>query len=155
MVYGICLHYLPTEMDAEDAVMNIYIELQQKLPQHEVQNFKSWLHTFSRNHCLMFLRKHNKTKVSALESDFMQSEVFAHLEEESEFSERVSHLEKCLATLQAMQQKCIRLFYLDGQSYKEIAAREQEDIGRVRSWIQNGRRNLKICIEQQQEKEFE
>ena len=41
----------------------------------------------------------------------------------------------------------IELFYLQGKTYKDIASQHNMQIGKVRSFIQNGRRNLKICME--------
>jgi RNA polymerase sigma-70 factor (ECF subfamily) len=146
--YGLCLQYLKTESRAEDAVMGIYIELERKLPVHEVQNFKSWLFTVVRNFCLMQLRKEKKDTTLSFDPAFMQSTENWHpLEEQTEVSEREDALNYCLEQLTEQQKTCVNLFYYEGYSYKAIAEMRQEEVGQIRSNIQNGRRNLRNCIE--------
>ena len=151
LIYGLCLQYLKTGSRAEDASMAIYAELQEKLGQHEVRNFKNWLYTFVRNHCLMQLRKEKKDLSVNIDPAFMHSAEDWHpIEEEQEEDSRQPALEYCLGQLNEQQKTCVHLFYYEGHSYKEIAEMRQEEVGRVRSNIQNGRRNLKNCIEEQQ-----
>lgn len=151
LIYGLCIQYLGTATLAEDAVMSIYAELQEKVPQHDIRNFKNWLFTFVRNHCLMHLRKHKKQQIQSFDPAFMQSDENWHLiDEPREENERQSALNFCLEQLSTQQKECVNLFYYEGHSYKEIAALKQEKVGTIRSFIQNGRRNLKNCIEQQE-----
>jgi RNA polymerase sigma-70 factor, ECF subfamily len=150
--YGLCLRYLRSPAAAEDATMEVFEVLLRKVPRHEIHNFRSWLHTFVRNHCLMELRANGKSPLRNATDDFMQSEPFVHPEEEQPWERRTetqAALSACIAALNEEQQRCIRLFYLDGYTYKEVAAAVQLELGRVRSHIQNGRRNLKICMEKQ------
>jgi RNA polymerase sigma-70 factor (ECF subfamily) len=147
LVYGTALKYLKDHELAKDAVMNIYQELVVKLKEHQVDNFKGWLYVLTRNHCLMWLRKHKKQITVEFQPEIMQSGEEDHLETLLEKEKQLKQLEHCVETLQTEQQKAIRLFYLEGKCYHEIA--EQTDLGwdKVRSLIQNGRRNLKICME--------
>jgi RNA polymerase sigma-70 factor (ECF subfamily) len=59
-------------------------------------------------------------------------------------------MEDCMETLPGEQKKSVALFYLDGKCYQEIAELTGQEWNRVRSQIQNGKRNLKICIEKKQ-----
>lgn len=153
LIYGLCLQYLKTPSRAEDATLAIYAELQQKLPKHEVKNFKNWLYTFIRNHCLMQLRKEKKAITVNYDPAFMQSAEEWHLvDEQTEEEERETALTYCLEQLNEQQKTCVQLFYYEGHSYKEIATMRQEEVGRIRSNIQNGRRNLKNCIEEQEKR---
>ncbi|MGH1437820.1 MAG: RNA polymerase sigma factor [Lewinella sp.] len=153
LIYGLSLQYLKTPSRAEDATLAIYAELQQKLPHHEVKNFKNWLYTFIRNHCLMQLRKEKKMITVNYDPAFMQSDANWHLSDgPSEEEERESALDFCLEQLNDQQKACVQLFYYKGHSYKEIATMRNEDVGRIRSNIQNGRRNLKNCIEGQEQR---
>lgn len=148
--YGLCLRYLRSTTAAEDAVMEVFEALLEKVPQHDIHNFRSWLHTFVRNHCLMQLRAAGRSPLRNATDDFMQSEPFEHPEQERPWEQRAetqAALTDCIDALKDEQQQCIRLFYLEERSYKDIAAALQLDLGRVRSHIQNGRRNLKICME--------
>lgn len=151
LVFGLCLQYLKSSDRAEDASMAIYVELQEKLPKHEVRNFRSWLHTFVRNHCLMQLRREKKDVTVNLDPAIMHSAEDWHpIEEEPVTDSRQPALDHCLEQLNEQQKACVQLFYYEGHSYKQIAELRQEAVGKVRSNIQNGRRNLKLCIEEQQ-----
>jgi len=151
LIFGLCLQYLKSESRAEDATMAIYAELQEKLGRHEVRNFKNWLYTFVRNHCLMQLRREKKDTTTNFDPAFMQSAENWHpIEEETVEDSREPALAYCLGQLNEQQKACVDLFYYQGHSYKEIADMRNEAVGKVRSNIQNGRRNLKNCIEEQQ-----
>jgi RNA polymerase sigma factor (sigma-70 family) len=147
LVFGVCLKYLKEKEDAKDAVMTIYQELIQKLKTHSVDNFKSWLYVVAKNHCLMQLRKAHKTVVVEFQPEFMQSEDFSHLDDILEKEKEFQKLHKCIGTLNEEQKSIINLFYLDGKCYNEIVSQTGMDWNRVRSLVQNGRRNLKICMD--------
>lgn len=147
LVYGTCVKYLKDQEAAKDAVMDIYQELLQKLKTHNVDNFKSWLYVVCKNHCLMQLRRDKKMPVTTLEADFMQSEDFRHLDIIKEKEQNLNRLGNCMKTLQKEQQESVRLFYLENKCYDEISEITGFDWNKVRSLIQNGKRNLKICME--------
>ncbi len=150
LVYGVCLKYFKDAERSKDAVMDIYIELTAKLKQHEVDNFKGWLHVLARNYCLMQLRSPRNMKTTEFNADFMQSAENTHLVGEAvEKEANFVKMEQCLKTLPQEQQETVRLFYLENKCYNEIAAATGHDWNKVRSFIQNGRRNLKICMEQE------
>ncbi|HZE82992.1 MAG TPA: sigma-70 family RNA polymerase sigma factor [Puia sp.] len=147
LVYGVCLKYLPDPETAKDAVMIIFEELAQKLHKHEVENFRGWLYTLAKNHCLMQLRSSRRIKTGELDPDRMQMEQDVHLNGMLEKEEHLDKLSKCLETLSPEQRSTVELFYLQNRSYKEIEKLTGLEWNKVRSLIQNGRRNLKICME--------
>ena len=147
LVYGVCLKYLKNTEAAKDAVMNIYQELLVKLQTNEVENFKSWLYVVAKNHCLMQLRKEKKMITVEFTPTVMQSEDFTHLDNVLEKENELKKLEFCIDNLPAEQKEGIRLFYLENKCYNEIAEQTGNEWNKVRSLIQNGRRNLKICME--------
>lgn len=157
LVYGVCLKYFKEAETAKDAVMQVFEELVSKLKKHEVENFRGWLYQVARNHCLMQLRTPKNRKMVELKPEIVQSEENMHLEEGTggkapweEKEENLRAMEKCIGTLSAEQQEAIRLFYLDGKCYNEIVELTGQDWNQVRSLIQNGRRNLKICMEKRE-----
>lgn len=147
LLYGVCVKYLGEPEDAKDAVMNIYHELREKLPRHEVQNFKSWVYVLAKNHCLMLLRATKKNITVNLDTQVVQSDSFSHLDSVIEKEETFRKLEKCMEALPDEQKKTIRLFYYDSKCYNEIAESTGLEWNKVRSLIQNGRRNLKNCMD--------
>ena len=152
LVYGTCLKYLKDREAAKDAVMNIFEELMTKLRSHEVDNFKSWLFVVSKNHCLMLLRKESRSRTVEIPISLMQSEEEIHLNGVLEKEKHLTDLEDCLQSLADEQQQTVRMFYLDNKCYNEIAEMTGMEWNRIRSHIQNGRRNLKICMDKKSEK---
>jgi RNA polymerase sigma factor (sigma-70 family) len=147
LLFGVCLKYLKDSEAARDAVMQIFEELIQKLNKHEVDNFKSWLYTLAKNHCLMQLRTPKNLKTMEFKGDLMQSEEEVHLNGIMQKEENFRQLEKCMQTLSPEQKTTVELFYLQNKCYKEISDQTGIEWNKVRSYIQNGRRNLKICME--------
>lgn len=147
LVYGVCLKYFRDQETSRDAVMQIFEVLVVKLRQHEVEKFRPWLHTLARNHCLMQLRAGQKMKTTDIDPALMQSGENEHLNGVEAREEKLEHLEACVETLPPGQQEAIRLFYLEQRCYQDIADQTGQTWNTVRSLIQNGRRNLKICME--------
>ena len=147
LVYGVCLKYLKEPEDAKDCVINIFEELVTKLQKHEVENFKSWLYQLAKNHCLMRLRSEKRMPNVKIDPALMQSEENVHLNGELDKEENFKQLEFCLSQLTGDQRKVIELFYLQGKCYNQIVEETGIEWSRIRSYIQNGRRNLKICME--------
>lgn len=153
LVLGLCFKYLKDEDDAKDAVMQIFEKLMADLLKHDVEYFKSWLYTFSKNHCLMVirswqqkLRKEGDLKNHA--DSFMETEQLSHLNIESNEKEKqYINLEQAIETLKPDQRKCIELFYLQEKSYAEVADLTGFTMNEVKSFIQNGKRNLKLKLE--------
>jgi len=147
LVYGVCVKYLKDRDDSKDAVMQIFEKLVTSLRDHEVLNFKSWLYTTARNHCLMQLRSKKGKNFQELSPVLMESGSTAHLEDEPETEINIVRLEKCIELLGEEQKQCVKLFYIQQKSYKDIILITGFEDSKVKSYIQNGKRNLKICME--------
>ena len=154
MCYAVCMKYLKNEDAAHDASMNIFEKLFTDLQKHQINHFKSWLHTVCKNHCLILLRKPN-VLVSIDESEeenshlFMQlANVLNHDDNKHEKEEKLQVLEQSIIELKDKQRECIELFFLKQKSYQEISIQTGYTENEVKSYIQNGKRNLKILLEQ-------
>ncbi len=148
LVYGVCLKYFKEPEEAKDAVINIFEELVTKLKKYDLINFKSWLYQLAKNYCLMKLRS-RKSKPVIVDIDIMHLEENNHPDNVAKKEEQLNGMESCMEQLPAEQKRAIELFYLQEKCYKEIADLTGTEINKVRSFIQNGRRNLKICMEKQ------
>ena len=155
LVYGVCLKYYRNKEDSQDAVMQIFEKLIDSLLKHEVHNFKSWLHVTSRNYCLMELRKRKtQLKESQLENSVienMELSISTHHNNEDSLTDDLNLLKNCMEKLPENQKMCIDLFFISEQSYKEVSVNSGYELNKVKSYIQNGRRNLKNCIEKNRE----
>ena len=143
LVYGLCLKYLKHPAESQDAVMDIFETLPSKLLKIEVEHFKSWLYVISKNHCLMVLRKN--TGIDLFLPQDMEIMDVPHLNEEREW--KLDNVELCLRKLEGNQRRCMELFYLKENSYKEISNIIGLELKTVKSAIQNGKRNIKNCVE--------
>jgi RNA polymerase sigma-70 factor (ECF subfamily) len=152
LVYGVCLKYLKDRDSSKDAVMQIFEKLITEIPRHNIDNFRSWLHVVTKNYCLMQLRsdkmQSEKMALWVIESPvFMENDPEMHpIDEEN--SEMEKALEDCIERLKEEQRSCIRLFYFGNRCYNEIAESLNLDEKKVKSHLQNGKRNLKICLEE-------
>jgi RNA polymerase sigma factor (sigma-70 family) len=147
LVYGVCLKYLKDREESRDTTMQIFEKLMVSLKEHEITHFKSWLYITARNHCLMALRARKGRQFEKISSDFMENELLLHLPDEPEMETNFSKLEKCMETLVSEQKACVQLFYVQEKCYKEIVHLTGFDDNKVKSYIQNGKRNLKLCME--------
>ena len=146
LVYGLCLKYLQQKEAAEDAVVNIYEELVQKTRNYQIDNFKTWLYSVAKNHCLQALRKKKNTFIEEIELSDMDSNEFEHLIDVDEDKEKEEALNYCLDTLSEEQRQCVVHFFFDELSYADIVEKTGYASSKVKSYIQNGKRNLKTCI---------
>jgi RNA polymerase sigma factor (sigma-70 family) len=147
LLLSIAMKYLRNKEDAEDVVMELFHKLGDKIQKHEIQNFKSWLHTTIRNECLMLLRKNKPIdgNIDLVELPETAQPIISAEEKERSFE----ILEGIISQLKPDQKKSIELFFFDGKSYVEIADSLQMSLMQVKSAIQNGKRMLKISLEKQ------
>ena len=147
LIYGLCMKYLKDREESRDAVMQIFEKLVEALKKHEVANFRSWLYVLARNHCLMALRTKKGHQFEEISPFLMETGANSHLDTEPDLETNISKLEHCLQQLVVEQQQCVRLFYFQQKCYREISAETGYDDNKVKSYIQNGKRNLRICME--------
>lgn len=147
LLYGLCLKYFKDEELSKDAVMQIFEQLIKKLRVHEVSNFKSWLYTLARNYCLMELRVSGKHEFVNLEEAGVEAPFFQSSDSDDLTELQLKQMGRCLEKLPLEQKLCVELFYLQQKCYKEVTEITGFDSNKVKSCIQNGKRNLKICME--------
>lgn len=148
LVYGLCLKYLRGREESRDAVIQIFEVLSEKVLQHEIHHFKSWLYVVVKNYCLMNIRaeKAREKKNRMWSSDFMESGTELH-PIDSDTRNNDIELKDCIEALKPDQKKCIDLFYFQNKCYREIAEKLKMTEKKVKSHLQNGKRNLKICLD--------
>jgi len=147
LIFGWCLRYLKNQEASEDAVMDIMEQLMQNLQRYEIQDFKNWLFLVTRNHCFMRLRGQTHVLVDDLSrmdgEEVMENDQELHLHIE----QRENDLHEAIEGLKGPQKECIVLFYFKKKSYREITDLTGYDEKKVKSYIQNGKRNLRLSLE--------
>ena len=150
LVLGLCIKYLKNKDEAKDMVIQIFTGLINDLKKHKIQYFKSWLYVYSKNSCLMELRNRQRMLKKELElqdnahliMDFSTDE---HLKEKEQ---QITLMERAMLMLNKEQKQCIELFYLKNKTYIEITSITGYNNNEVKSYIQNGKRNLKLKMEE-------
>lgn len=153
LVLGVCLKYFKDSDKSQDALMQIFEKLIDDLKRQDIQNFKSWLHVVSKNYCLMQLRKKDRLHLNgeAFETAERTLEATNDLDEIELKEKELSHLEEAIEQLNPEQRNCIKLFYIERKCYTEVSENTGFTQKQVKSYIQNGKRNLKLIITQNRE----
>ena len=146
-VYGLCLKYLHEKESARDAVMDIYANLIEKVKNYEILNFNTWLYSVAKNHCLHILRNNKRINFVNFEDSFVENSPFFTLNDKPQNEEDILALNVCMEKLPAEQKTGIHLFYMEEKSYADIVKITGFELKKVKSYIQNGKRNLKICMD--------
>ena len=148
LLLGVCMKYLKDENEAQDAVQQVFLKVIQEVHKYKIDYFKSWLYMVAKNHCLTVLRD-KKTKTPETLSDNHSAILPDDPENNTAPSEQVSSemLAASLEELSEEQKQCVTLFYLQKKSYAEISGQTNFSLMQVKSYIQNGKRNLKLIIE--------
>jgi len=150
-VYVVCMKYMHSDELAKDMSMHVFEKVMIDMKRFEIRNFKSWLHVVTKNYCLMQLRAEKNTRFVSWENEketaqVMENTTLLHPDNESETEMRLGQLEKAINMLESAQKQCVELFYLKEKSYKEVADITGFSMNEVKSYIQNGKRNLKNVL---------
>ncbi|WP_245605172.1 RNA polymerase sigma factor [Niabella soli] len=145
LLFGVCMKYLKDETEAQDAVQQIFLKVIQEVHKYKIDYFKSWLYTVAKNHCLSVLRdRKGKIPVELNEND-LEDQVEPAPEETAEVTPEI--LQNALNALSPEQRQSVTLFYLEKKSYQDISESQGYSLMQVKSFIQNGKRNLKLLIQ--------
>ena len=147
LLLGVCMKYLKNEELARDSVQQIFLKAITELQKYKVEYFKSWIYMVAKNHCLMQLRdKPGKNTIEVRDS--MPAEAIEADKESLLLNEKTyEYMEEALNELNADQQLCVTLFYIEKKSYQQIADQTGYSMMQVKSHIQNGKRNMRLLIE--------
>lgn len=148
LLLGVCMKYLKNEEEAKDSVQQIFLKVITELQKYKVEYFKSWIYMVAKNHCLMKLRDRHGKIPSSLDENLVMaagSEPDTHTLLQND--KTLDLMESSLKELNREQQQCVTLFYLQKKSYSEISEETGYSLLQVKSYIQNGKRNMKILIE--------
>lgn len=151
VVYGTCLFYLQDKDEAQDATMQLFEKLMLDINNREIDNFKGWLSFVVRNHCISIIRK-NKSQSKNIKSYYEFEYEDANYETEEKINTvsddvMLENMKQCLPKLKENQRLCVELFYLNNKSYQDIANQTGFTLNEIKSYIQNGKRNLKLLLE--------
>jgi RNA polymerase sigma factor (sigma-70 family) len=148
LLLGVCMKYLKNEEEARDCVQQIFLKVITELKKYRVEYFKSWLYMVARNHCLMKIRHgHGKIPVELTERNMQGAEELPDKQSFVKDDQAIELMNEALGELSPEQRQCVTLFYLQKKSYQEISEETGFTMMQVKSYIQNGKRNLKLMIE--------
>lgn len=147
LIFAVAMKYLKSKEEAEDLSLKVFEVLSNKIPQQAINNVGGWIHVVTRNECLMQLRSSTRAKQrEIIFAENMESDFTEHHTIDSESEDSLRKLEDCINSLVKEQKKCIELFYKQEKCYKEIANLTGYELKKVKSYLQNGKRNLTNCM---------
>jgi RNA polymerase sigma factor (sigma-70 family) len=148
LLFGVSMKYLKNEEEAKDSVQQIFLKAITELKKYKVEYFKSWLYMVTKNHCLMKLRDRQHMVITEIQEHSAIAPAEDHsLSTHIEKNRRLELMNECLQELSKEQQLCVTLFYLEKKSYQQITEVTGFSLLQVKSYIQNGKRNLKLLLE--------
>ncbi len=154
LVFGVCMKYLKQVNDAQDATQQVFEKAFSEIQKYEVVYFKSWIYSIAKNHCLMQLRGkgHQPVLFESFPEDMLErtDSQRSLIQNENWLEQQSAELNQALQEISHDQKICIELFYFQKLSYKEIEQKTGYSFQQVKSHIQNGKRNLRIILEQKQ-----
>lgn len=154
LLLGVCMKYLKDEDEARDCVQQVFLKVIQELHKYKVEYFKSWLYMVAKNYCLMRLRDKQGRIPAGLDNQPIAAPEETDTRKLQETDHTLDLMESALQELVTEQQQCVTLFYLQKKSYAEISSMTGFSMMQVKSYIQNGKRNLKILIEKKMKEEM-
>ena len=153
LLFGVCMKYLKNEEEAKDAVQQVFLKSIHELQKYKVDYFKSWIYMVAKNYCLMKLRDKGKYTTEINEKVMAAPQEGTGINQLKEKDKKLDSLSLALKDLNKEQQLCITLFYLEKKSYQQIADETGYSLMQVKSFIQNGKRNLKLLMQKYSENE--
>ncbi|MFT4022538.1 MAG: sigma-70 family RNA polymerase sigma factor [Flavihumibacter sp.] len=147
LLLGVCMKYLKQEEAARDAVQQIFLKAISEMEKYRVEYVKSWLYTIARNHCLMQFRDKNRFPVEINERLALEDDREDRLVEAKEKEQLLTFMNEELEQLGDEQRQCVTLFYLEKKTYQQVAEQTGFSLAQVKSFIQNGKRNLRLMIQ--------
>ena len=147
LLFGVCMKYLKNDEEAKDAVQQIFLKAITELHKYDVEYIKSWLYMVAKNHCLMKLRDKPGRVVDIKENMIISNEEESTVEVHVFKDKQLALVASSLEELSPEQKLCVSLFYLEKMTYQDIADKSGYSLMQVKSYIQNGKRNLKILLE--------
>ena len=151
LLLGVSMKYLKNEEEAKDCVQQVFLKVINELHKYKVEYFKSWVYMIAKNHCLMQLRDKGKHPIEVNEKIMGAADESEETERHMEKDRALNDMAQALQQLNNEQQLCVTLFYLEKKSYQEIADQTNYSLMQVKSHIQNGKRNLRILMERNQQ----
>lgn len=144
LLFGVAMKYLKDKTQASDAVQHTFLMALTRFPKEHVQNVKGWLYIVIRNYCLQDLRNTNHDLGGDYPEHLKHEESDKEALQEKEYT--LEQMELAMAELIEEQRICIQMFYYDKKSYQQIIEHTSYTYMQVKSYIQNGKRNLKRII---------
>ena len=147
LLLGVCMKYLKNEEEAKDAVQQVFLKVLTEVSKYKIDFFKSWLYMVAKNHCLMKLRGQQGKYTQELKDE---AAIEQHETDKNDLlanEKTYSLLEQSVDELNREQKQCVTLFYLEKKSYQQITEATGFNLLQVKSYIQNGKRNLRMLLE--------
>lgn len=146
-LFGVCLRVLNDRAEAEDVLQDVFVKIWHKAHLYSVNGYSpmTWLITLARNAAIDKLRMRKGGSVDIDEVHDL-SDGGPTPEDAAVQSSETARLESCLNALEADKSDAVRRAYLDGDSYKDLAARYDVPLNTMRTWLRRSLLKLRECL---------
>jgi len=132
---NLCQRILGESDQASDAVSETYLRACRNRANFDGVNLAGWLSCIAKHICIDRMRREFPTQ--------SLNEVIGPATTDSEVRTLTGmHIRAVLSELPERQRRCLKLFYIEGFSAKEVANATGWTDKQVKSYLQNGRRNF-------------
>ena len=142
-VFGLALSYLRDRETAEDVAQEVFIKVWKALPRFDERaTVSTWIYTITRNTSLSAIRA-RRPNASLSDPEVLEAVESSAAERVEEGSDADgAALRKLVGQLPAKQRQVVTLFYMQEQSYDEVAAMLAMPVGTVKTLLHRARARL-------------
>lgn len=146
-LFGVTLRVLKDRGEAEDALQEIYVKVWRGAKRYATGGASpmTWLITIARNHAIDRLRARKVTDGD--DALTVMADASPGPEAQAVAASEARRVEDCFGTLEPDRAKAVRLAYLDGESYADLAKRFDVPLNTMRTWLRRSLIKLRECLE--------
>lgn len=156
LIYGVCRKYIEDADICRDISMQVFQTLSASPADQSLKSLPNWFYTTARNHCISYLRRPESQIILEPEEKYFEKSAHGFMENEGltrllnrEHPHLLDLIPDAIEQLEADQRQCLKLFFYENLSYKDISQRTGFSLKQVKSYLQNGKRNLGILLKNQ------
>ncbi|MBC8182759.1 sigma-70 family RNA polymerase sigma factor [candidate division KSB1 bacterium] len=144
-----CLKIIKDQEEAKDQTSETFIKAFEKIHKFDLNKpFYPWLAQIATNLCIDLIRRKKIVPLDQIDNqpDLKGSDDQVADLENAELNDKIKG---AIKKLKRQQKRCFCLFYIHEKSYKEIVKLTGFSNNEVRSYIQNGKRKVKLILERE------
>ena len=147
-LFGVCLRILYDRGDAEEALQEVYVKVWRDADRFAIGKGSpiSWLIAIARNHAIDVLRA-RKPVSRDIEEVLDIADASPDPETVAVKLGERKRMDDCFGELAPDRAQAVRMAYIEGYGYRELATRFDVPLNTMRTWLRRSLIKLKECLE--------